>query len=336
MASMRWDERAFQRRPDVIGRNYSPHALSLCLHHLLRQPGGSKAIVAAANEDQSTAGGSPAAAHDLPQDLTLRTAILGTEVEHYWRVVDEAAPLEALPEHRADWEDGILRRLTGGPTYRAHHAGDDVVPQALLERHGVEAFLPPPPPQTPAQLVEQMFIDVARLYATAARRAMVEYDLRSPLSSAHRGLSRPILDLVRTPARPPFTRESCGVRATSVALTGAVLSRLLHVMEPVVGRLTRLWFVQPAPHAPYAAVPIANFTSGLYGSLPLAMEDLTVAVDQQVSKGTGLGSEGRVCVCVYICVYIYVCVCVCGCVCMCVCVCVCVCMRLCVCVRVCV
>lgn len=286
----RWEERAFARRPDVIGRNYSPQAVSLCLHHLVRHSSGHGEPP---EESEALAEAGP----DLDDPTgRLRAARVGAEVERYWRVVHDIAPLSALPEHRAVWEDGILRRLTCGPSYHRHRAGGDIIPQALIDKYGIEAFLPPAPRQTPAQTVESMFIDVARSYATAIRRAMLDYDLLGPAPVAqHHGLSIALLQSAREPQRPPLSREACGIAGTSVALAGAALSRRLIVTEPVVAQLMSLWFAPSHVVASatgggggdaYANVPIASFTgSSLYVSLPLPLEELSSLVDAQVRRG---------------------------------------------------
>ena len=295
----RWDDRAFLRRPDVIGRNYSPQAVTLYFHHLLaRHPQGRGLPADDEPPPQST---DVSASHaSAPQDDSadrLRAARIGAEVERYWRTVQEVAPLSALPEHRTVWEDGILRRLTSGPSYHRHRAGGDTVPQALIDKYGLAAFLPPAPRLSPAQVVEGMFLDVARSYATALRRAMLDYDLLGPDPVAqHHGLSVELIRAAREPTRAPLSREACGISGAAVALAGASLARRLNTTEPVIGQLMALWFAPSrvaavsggGPASAYAAVPVAAFReSALYAALPLQLDDLSSAVDAQVRRAAG-------------------------------------------------
>jgi len=262
-----------------------------------------------------------ASAHGVAVDAELKrryelrpdaaAAVLSNEVQAYWHAVDHVAPDASLPDHRPQWEDGIIARLAasasrngggggGGPLKRWKDP-DLVVPAYLVDKYGVAPFMPRPPTISPAVLVETMFNEVLRNFVHAVKTAVLNYALQSTNAAHHHGLTLHYVDSLRFVPRPPATRASCGVSYTTLPTAAVRIARQLHVTEPVLLQLMAAWYAPRSGGAigaggggggsgAGAGTSFSSTAATVFSSpefkrmLPLTLDEVSTAIETQTDK----------------------------------------------------
>lgn len=224
-------------------------------------------------------------------DKVTRGMVHAREIQLYWNLIlsDDGRSFE----HRAEWDESILTRLEHSTAPLQGRRWQDpslMVPVELLERYGPLAFHPQPPSHSPSERVEEMFSEIYSLYATAVRKAEIDYLLLDPNAALHRGLTRHIVDDVRYLSPGITTREKIGIAFTARPLGLLAATRQLHAMtEPMQVRLLSLWVHPKTPGSlSFANTRLTDFGSREFAEgLPYTSDDFTAAVESSI--GTALG-----------------------------------------------